>query len=220
LVDGFDARVAKLAELLGSDAVEVFDGVVGTGAVAAGEEGAVVRGGAVGAGGYIGERGLEHLVLGRDLGRDAWAELGNGAGDVGAREEWAVVRVAVLVVEMHELDAPYPEACLFNDVGLDGGVGEVLGFYSGGARFVASTAAWRFRGLKSMRTAPGNSARARSPTRVPMAKISRRLASGRSSGARRSWTFHQSWRWHWWPAVNLDLERRWGLGGMGWLGGS
>jgi hypothetical protein len=132
LVDGFDARVAKLAELLGSDAVEVFDGVVGTGAVAAGEEGAVVRGGAVGAGGYIGERGLEHLVLGRDLGRDAWAELGNGAGDVGAREEWAVVRVAVLVVEMHELDAPYPEACLFNDVGLDGGVGEVLGFYSGG----------------------------------------------------------------------------------------
>ena len=57
-------------------------------------------GGAVGAGGYIGERGLEHLVLGRDLGRDAWAELGNGAGDVGAREEWAVVRVAVLVVEI------------------------------------------------------------------------------------------------------------------------
>ena len=126
LVDGVDARVVELGALVRAEVVQALDGVRGRGVCAAPEERAVVGRGAVGARLDVGERAFEHPQLGACFGGDAAAVLPDGGGDISACEEWALVGVTVLGVEVHELDACDGEARLFDDVGLDCGVGEVL----------------------------------------------------------------------------------------------
>ncbi|MBW2212734.1 MAG: hypothetical protein JRG67_17165 [Deltaproteobacteria bacterium] len=86
----------------------------------------------MGAGLDLGERAFEHTHLCACLVGDLVAELGYAGGDVSPGEEWALVGVPMLCVEVHELDAGDREASSFDDVGLHGGVGDVLWFDSGG----------------------------------------------------------------------------------------
>jgi hypothetical protein len=64
--------------------------------------------------------------LGQGFVGDAIAKPCDQGGDVSSREEWTLIGVAVLLVEVHELDAGNGETCAFDNMRLDGCVREML----------------------------------------------------------------------------------------------
>src|SRR3989449_2668312 len=74
----------------------------------------------------VGEWAREHLPLARDLVRDLGEERDDGAGDVGAGEEIAHVRMPELFVEMQYVGRGDVHAAGRGDPGLHGDVRDVL----------------------------------------------------------------------------------------------
>ena len=99
---------------------------------AAAHERALARLEAVQTDGDLGERPREHRALPSDLVRDLGEEGGDRGGDVGRGEEVARGRMPELFIEVQHLGGFDRYAAGRGDAGLDGDVGDVLGFLRAG----------------------------------------------------------------------------------------